>query len=93
MGNLSIPSNWPTIIRRNLIHILLGTFSPSHVGGTVGKNHQTLFNKENARDTYFFTKKIYKLLMWHVVIGKWKKKNDVSGGPNRGEAINFCLGG
>ena len=54
-GNLSIPNNWPTIIRRNLIHILLGAFSSSHMGGTVGKNHQTLFNKENARDTYFFT--------------------------------------
>ena len=30
------------------------------------------------RDTNFFTKKIYKLLMWWVIIDKWK--NDINGG-------------
>ena len=34
------------------------------------------YKKKNARDTNFFTKKCYKLLMWWVTIGKWK--NDVN---------------
>ena len=30
--------------------------------------------------------------MW-LLVNEKKKKFDVSGGPNRSEAINFCLGG
>ena len=32
----------------------------------------------NARDTNYFTTKIYKLLMWWMIINKWK--NDINGG-------------
>ena len=37
-------------------------------------------NMNNTRDTNYFTKKIYKLLMWWVIIGKWKR--DINGGLN-----------
>ena len=32
----------------------------------------------NAREANYFTKKFYKLLIWWVIIGKWK--NGINGG-------------
>ena len=36
------------------------------------------FEKNNARNTNYFIKKIYKLLMWWMIISKWK--NDINDG-------------
>ena len=85
LGSLMIPSSWSTLIRHSLL-LMNPIATPlwftkrivivSPIFTLEGTLTTTVYiiKKNNAKDTNYIIKKIYKMLMWWMIIGKWKSE-------------------